>query len=323
MNKSKSVLALGLTPSLQKIHFFETFTIGEVNRAVRIETHAGGKASNVAMAVALLGDTAYAAGFNGGQAGRLAAADVAARGAVPAFTPIHAETRTCHSLVDLKACTVTELVEEFPSVTSTDLVRFTRKMLALLPKCDGLTISGTLPKSFPSDAYVPFGNKATALGIPWLLDSQKAPFLSTLPCRPTLAKLNRFELGQTFGQTVRSEAACVRLLRNVTDAGAAWALMTDGAAPALLVSSDGGFWKLTPERLAKKDLASPIGSGDCTAAGIIHGLVHGLEMPDAVAFGLACGTANARSYVPADFVAPEPTSSGTQVRADRGIGDRR
>ncbi len=304
MNNDKTVLALGLTPALQKIHFFETFVPGEVNRASRIETHAGGKASNLAMALARLGDKAYAGGFNGGQAGRLAAADVAARDAIPAFTPIKAETRTCHSLVDLKARSVTELVEEFPPVTDADLARFTRKMLALLAKCDGLTISGTLPKTFPADAYVPFGTKATARGIPWLIDSQKAPLLSTLPCRPTLAKLNRFELGQTFGKPVRTEGACVRLLHKVTDAGASWALMTDGAAPALLVSSDGSLWKLSPERLAKKDLASPIGSGDCTAAGIIHGLVHGMEMPDAVAFGLACGTANARTYVPADFVPP-------------------
>ena len=132
MNDSKPILALGLTPALQKIHFFDKFVPGEVNRSSRIETHAGGKASNVAMALAALGDKAYAGGFNGGIAGRLAAADVAARGAMPAFTPIHAETRTCHSLVDLSTRTVTELVQEFPPVTEDDLARFTRKMLALL-----------------------------------------------------------------------------------------------------------------------------------------------------------------------------------------------
>ena len=305
MNTQKPILALGLTPALQKIHFFKSFTPGEVNRSIRVETHAGGKASNVAMALARLGDAAYAAGFNGGVAGRLAAADVAARGAIPAFTPIKAETRTCHSLVDLDAKTVTELVEEFPSVNEADLARFTRRMLSLLGTCGGLTISGTLPKSFPPDAYVPFGMKASKLGIPWLLDSQKAPLLATLPCGPTIAKLNRFELSQTLGEPARGERGCLRLLRRLTDVGAKWALMTDGAGPALLVSGDGGSWKLFPEKLAKADLASPIGSGDCTAAGIMHGLVHGLEMPDAVAFGLACGTANAKTYVPAEFAPPE------------------
>ncbi len=308
MNNPKPILALGLTPALQKIHFFDKFTPGEVNRSSRVETHAGGKANNVAMALAALGDKAFAGGFNGGVAGRLAAADVASRGATPAFTPIKAETRTCHSLVDLSTRTVTELVQEFPPVTEDDLARFTRKMLALLGKCGGLTISGTLPKTFSATSYIPFGEKATALGIPWLLDSQKAPLLATLPCHPTIAKLNRFELGQTFGAQTRTEAACVKLLRKVTDAGAQWALMTDGARPSLLVSSDGGLWKLEPQRLDKKDLASPIGSGDCTAAGIIHGLVRGWDMPEAVAFGLACGTANARTYVPADFVAPERRS---------------
>ena len=304
MKERKAILALGLTPALQKIHFFDSFTQGDVNRSRSVETHAGGKASNIAMALAVLGDKAYAGGFNGGTAGRLAAADVAVRGATPAFTPIKAETRTCHSLVDLSKRTVTELVQEFPPVTEADLARFTRKMLALLVKCDGLTISGTLPKTFPATAYMPFGNKATALGIPWLLDSQKSPLLATLPCRPTIAKLNRFELGQTFCAPTRSEAACVKLLRKVTEAGAQWALMTDGARPSLLVSSDGGLWKLVPQQLEKTDLASPIGSGDCTAAGIIHGLVRGWDMPEAVAFGLACGTANARSYVPAQFTPP-------------------
>ena len=304
MNNLKPILALGLTPALQKIHFFDKFTPGEVNRSSRVETHAGGKANNVAMALATLGDKVYAGGFNGGVAGRLAAADVAARGATPAFTPIKAETRTCHSLVDLSTRTVTELVQEFPPVTEDDLARFTCKMLALLGKCSGLTISGTLPKTFSATSYVPFGEKATALGIPWLLDSQKAPLLATLPCRPTIAKLNRFELGQTFGAQTRTESACVKLLRKVTGAGAQWALMTDGACPSLLVSSDGGLWKLEPQRLDKKDLASPIGSGDCTAAGIIHGLVRGWDMPEAVAFGLACGTANARTYVPAQFTPP-------------------
>ena len=305
MKELKAILALGLTPALQKIHFFDSFTQGDVNRSKSIETHAGGKASNVAMALAVLGDKAYAGGFNGGVAGRLAAADVAARGAIPAFTPITAETRTCHSLVDLSTHTVTELVQDFPPVTEADLARFTRKMLAMLGKCVGITISGTLPKSFHATSYVPFGKKATALGLPWLLDSQKEPLLATLQCRPTIAKLNRFELGQTFGAPTRTEAACVKLLRKVTEAGAQWALMTDGARPSLLVSSDGGIWKLEPQRLDRNDLASPIGSGDCTAAGIIHGLLRGWDMPEAVAFGLACGTANARSYVPADFVPPE------------------
>ena len=59
MNNPKPVLTLGLTPALQKIHFFEKFVPGEVNRSSRVETHAGGKASTVAMALAVLGDVAY------------------------------------------------------------------------------------------------------------------------------------------------------------------------------------------------------------------------------------------------------------------------
>lgn len=302
MEKSKQVLALGLTPALQRTLRFERFRPGEVNRAKEATVSAAGKCVNVGLALAALGDAAYVTGFNGGSAGRMVVADVLRRGARPAFTRIRAETRTCTTVIDDATGSVTELVQEAPAVTDDDLARLTRKLLRLLPSCDAMTISGNLPETFPSDAYAPFAEKAEALGIPWLIDSHKAPLLAALPFRPRLAKLNRTELAATFGGEDDREETRVANLRELARMGARWALMTDGARPSLLVSAEGDLYRLAPAPLEKA--ASPVGSGDCTAAGIIHGLLRGLDMVDAVAYGLACGTANARTYVPALFDKP-------------------
>ena len=298
----RPILALGLTPALQRTLRFTEFKPGDVNRAREVTITAAGKCVNVGLALAILGDQAYVTGFNGGSTGRMLIEDVLHRGGLPAFTPIQGETRICDTIIDDATGTVTELVQEAPPVTEADLARLTRRLLRLLPSSSGLSISGTLPKGFPPDAYIPFGRKATELGIPWIVDSQKEALLATLPERPTLAKLNRFELGQTTGSPCKTEKECVAALRDLVRRGAKWMLMTDGPHHALLVS-EMDVLRVKPPHLRK--VCSPIGSGDCASAGIIHSLVHGLPVPDAVAYGLACGTANARTYIPAVFTKPE------------------
>lgn len=298
----RPILALGLTPALQRTLRFSSFKQGDVNRAREVTITASGKCVNVGLALAILGDQAYVSGFNGGTTGRMLVKDVLRRGALPAFTPIRAETRLCDTVIDDATGTVTELIQEAPPATEADLARLTRRLLRLLPSCGGLSISGSLPKGFPPDAYLPFGRKAGDLGIPWIVDSQKAALLKTLPARPTLAKLNRFELGQTAGAPCETEKECVKALRDLVHRGAQWALMTDGPHIALLVT-ELNVYRIKPPYLRK--VCSPIGSGDCASAGIIHSLVHGLPMPDAVAYGLACGTANARTFIPAVFTKPE------------------
>lgn len=314
------VLALGLTPALQRTMFFERFRPGEVNRAREVAVTAAGKCVNVGLALAVLGDKAYVTGFNGGAAGRLLAGDVVRRGATPAFTEIAAETRTCTTVIDGATGDVTELVQEAPAVTRDDLDRMRRDLLGLLPRCSALTISGNLPAAFPADAYAPFAEKASSLGIPWLVDSRGAPLLATLPFRPLLAKLNRQELADTFGGRDDGERRRVENLRRLTAAGARWALMTDGGERALLVSADGRLARIRPERLARA--VNPVGSGDCTAAGVIHAILRGREMPDAVAYGLACGTANARTRVPAEFDKPPEPDDPAGRDGEPGAGDQ-
>lgn len=293
------VLSLGLTPAWQRTLLFDRFETGAVNRARHAFQSAAGKAVNVGLALALLGERSVVLGFNGGVTGRLLAADMRRRGVPPDFVRLAAETRTCTTIL-VPGGAETELVEEAPPLTERDLGRFTRKALRHLASCRALAISGTLPPAVRDESfYAPFAAAAARRGLPWVIDSHRGALLATLPHRPLVAKLNRAELEATCNVCCRAPAALKRAAARLTAGGARWVLVTDGPRPALLLADDGRAWRLQPARLART--VNPVGSGDCVTAGMLHALLRGRPPPAAARFGLACGSANAAALLPADF----------------------
>jgi tagatose 6-phosphate kinase len=295
------ILALGLTPALQRTMLFDRFRAGEVNRALETHLSAAGKAVNVGLALAALGEHCVVMGFNGGAAGRLVEADMRRRGVEPAFTSLACETRTCTTIVDRAGGGETELVEEAHPMTPPQLRRFARAGRERLAHCRALAISGTLPPSLRETGfYAGFAAEAASRDLPWVIDSHREPLLAALTHRPLLAKLNARELGITCGQECRTLARQRRCAARLTAAGARWVLVTDGPRPALLLADDGRAWRLWPPRLKA---LNAIGSGDCATAGLLHALLRGDSPPEAARFGLACGSANAATLLPADFTA--------------------
>ncbi|MDD5708047.1 MAG: PfkB family carbohydrate kinase, partial [Kiritimatiellae bacterium] len=140
------ILSLGLTPALQRTLRFDDLRLGGVNRARGVVESAAGKAVNVGLALAVLGDAALVTGFNGGHTGCQVDSDLRRRGVTQVFTLIRQPTRICTTILQ-PAYEATELVEESPPLTAGDLRQFRRDALRLLASCRALAISGTLPPS--------------------------------------------------------------------------------------------------------------------------------------------------------------------------------
>ena len=81
-------------------------------------------------------------------------------------------------------------------------------------------------------------------------------------------------------------------------AGAAWALITRGPHPAILIDQVGEAWRISPPKI---EVVRAVGSGDCVNAGLVHAWLNGAAMPDAVRFGMGCGCAKALTRTPAEF----------------------
>ncbi len=295
----KSVLCLGLTPTLQRTLVFDRLEMDEVNRARQVVESAGGKALNAARALVALGTPTQVAGFNGGDTGRRVTAYLSAYGVdARTLTTTKAPTRICTTLIDRAGGTVTELVEEAPAPGVAALRRFMRDTLRRTAEAAMLVICGTLPPYADDTFYVPFVRAAAEAGVPVVIDSHRQALVNVLAERPLLAKLNVRELETTLGEQLASEQQIVRGMREMLARGARHVFVTQGGKAAYLVTPRGA-WRFTPPEI--KQRVNPIGSGDSATAGIAHALVTGKPMTRAVALGLACGSANVESLTPADL----------------------
>ena len=296
----KNVLCLGLTPVLQRTLVFKRLEIDEVNRAGKVVESAAGKALNTARALVTLGTPAETAGFNGGETGARITAYLKAYGVgTRTLTPMKAPTRICSTLIDQAAGTVTELVEEAPEPGRAAVKQFVADNLKRVAGASMLVISGTLPPFVKDGFYVPFVKAAAEAGVPVVIDSHKTALINVLFERPLLAKLNVRELETTLGERFRTEAQIVRGMKDLQGMGAQNVFLTHGGKASYLLTQRGAVWCFTPPEIAAH--VNPIGSGDCTTAGIVHMLLKGKGMKDASVFGLACGSANVESQTPADL----------------------
>src|SRR5689334_17576920 len=110
------ILCLGTTPTVQRTMTFDRVTPDAVNRASEVLETASGKSINVARTLHTLGHDVLAIGFLGGPSGQLVRGDLDRAGIGHDFIEVTPKTRTCTTVIDRAAGTVTELVEETRAV---------------------------------------------------------------------------------------------------------------------------------------------------------------------------------------------------------------
>jgi fructose-1-phosphate kinase PfkB-like protein len=134
-------------------------------------------------------------------------------------------------------------------------------------------------------------------------------------------KVNSKELLEALGITPDSASRSVliesgkKLLRQ----GAAMLVVTLGAGGALVVTT-AGVWQVTPPPVS---VTSTVGSGDCMLAGLVVGQLRGYTIPEAVAFGVACGTANALSDLPGCFEQQQVEQLRQQIKIVQVFNDKK
>jgi 1-phosphofructokinase family hexose kinase len=277
---------------------FKSVQLNEVNRARQVIPSAAGKALNTARALASLGIDARVSGFNGGATGDLINRFLGEYGVSSALTSMTAETRICSTLIDESTGTITELVEEAPQPSKPEIAEFIKVNIELVKSSQMLVICGTLPPWAPDDFYRNFTTVAAKLKVPVIIDSHKGALLSVLEDNPLVAKLNFRELETTFGERIESEAQLIDLMGRLVSRGAENVFLTQGKDTAYLLEG-GALSKHLPPAIMRH--LNPIGSGDCTTAGLVGALLQGNTFQESVRSGLACGSANVESLVPADI----------------------
>ncbi|MDJ0343963.1 1-phosphofructokinase family hexose kinase [Streptomyces sp. H10-C2] len=272
----------------------------------------GGKGLNVARVLAALGHRTVATGFAGGSTGdvlreRLAElgaggtatgagtgtrADTRAGSVEDALVPIAGTTRRTIGIVDDATGDTTMFNEAGPTVTAGEWAAFLTGYRKLLAGASAVALCGSLPPGLPVGSFAELIREARTAGVPVLLDTSGEPLRRGLAARPDLIKPNLDELTQLTGSTQPAQAA-----EEARRRGARAVAASLGPEGILAVTEDGCWQALPPARLS----GNPTGAGDSAVAGLLSGLVEGLDWPGRLARAIALSAATVLAPAAGEF----------------------
>ena len=310
LSPSRPVVAAGLSPAWQTIMRFVALEPGEVNRASDVQRCASGKVLNVAVALGALGAISRAVTVMGGAAAGWTAAEFRGLGIELAAVETIADTRCCTTLLDDATGRTTELVENAPPITPSELDRFLAAYEGAVAGAAAVVLTGSLAAGTPSTIYRDLLERTSC---PAIVDARGPELLAALPCRPLLVKPNREELARTVGRALEGEADLRRAMEELREQGAAWVLVTDGAKPALALGPVGCF-RIVPPHLER--VVNPIGCGDCLAAGFAEATSRDLDPIDAIRFGMGCAVFNCGTLLAGRLERPAVETLVSDVRVE-------
>jgi len=295
MIKKERVLTIGLNPAIQKTIVFKGFQYGEVNRSQEYYLTAAGKSVNVCRVLQQLGKPVVALS----PVGCKSLEQWNNLGALDQLKLINYEipgkVRTCITLVDQKTGEATELVvNEPPVITPQREEAFLEEAAKEMARgYTRLVLSGSKAAGFSTQAYSRLVRAACAEGIFVMADFTGEDLRNTLidgKTRPDVVKINKLEFFQTFGEGGSLEERVQKLSREYNNSF----VISDGTNPILAVEGDRVFHKT----IQRVPTVNSVGCGDSMTAGILHGLMGGLSLEEALETGIRFGALNAMSLIP-------------------------
>lgn len=298
----KTVLAVGLSPGIQKTILFPDITAGGVNRSRSYRLDASGKAVNAARVLLQLGGNSIQCvcplGRDNGEL-FMSLARMDGLEVIPVWTG--GNVRYCYTLIEENSGCITELVVGEPVLPSdTPPVEIFRAELDARLRCtDFLVIAGSIPAPWPEGIYSSLIATARTAGIPVLADFQGAELRRCLDSTvPDIIKINAQEFIATL--TDLDPSAVIRddelgdLVASTSRSHGCTIIVTRGLASTVCgTSGPVRYFPVTPVTAV-----NTIGCGDAFNAGVVHTLLAGGKLEQAVEEGHRCASANARSIRP-------------------------
>ncbi len=282
----------------------DTLRPGGTTRCRALRTQAGGKGGNVARALRALGGAAVLAGFAAGRGGRIIEELARDEGLEFDVVVTGGEARVSTVVLGDDG-SVTRLYEFGPEQGPDEERALVDLVGAQIPTPgDWAVITGAAPPGVSPGFYADLVRAVRKAGFRSLVDAADEQLTGALAERPDLVKVNLAEACSAVGLPVahcedekhapeaKLVAEGLELARRLVASGPSQAVVTLGAAGAAAVLGS-REWHV---RTAPVRTVSPVGSGDCFAAGLALSLGRGDE-PD-VALRIAAGAAAANATSP-------------------------
>ncbi len=262
---------------------------GLVNRTESETIYPGGKGINVSIMLRHLGISSKALGFTAGFTGDMLEQLTRAEGCDTDF--IRLPEGNTRINVKIKSQTETDINGQGPAIPKEALDSLFHRLDALSDG-DMLVLAGSIPSTLPDDMYERILKRLRSLGKSILVtaDATGDLLLRLLPYRPFLIKPNHHELGELFGETLRSPAEIVSRAQRLQEMGARNVLVSMAGEGAVLLDETGTVHHSLPPR---GTVVNSVGAGDSMVAGFLAGWTERGNYVHAFRMGLCSGSASA------------------------------
>lgn len=283
------ICTVTLNPSLDYTVELNDLHIGAVNRTFKEKLRPGGKGINVALMLNRLGQPVRALAFAAGYTGHMLAGQLADAG-LPAEL-LWAREGMTRINVKIEAGAETEINGRGPALKPADLVQLASR-LAVLGEGDWVVLAGSLPAGLPPNTYARLLAPLAARGVKAVVDAEGQALAAALEARPFLVKPNRQELEALAGRPLPTRQEVLEAARQLQDRGAVNVLVSLGAQGALLLTGEGqSLFRDAPQGA----VLGTVGAGDAMVAGFLTGWLTTGQWENALALGMAAGSATAFS----------------------------
>ncbi|MGI5933090.1 MAG: 1-phosphofructokinase, partial [Eubacterium sp.] len=284
------IYTVTLNPALDYVISLEgALTPGSINRTDTEAIVLGGKGINVSTILHNLGEDTKALGFVAGFTGDALESGLAAKGIASDF--IHLEQGMTRINVKVKADRETEINGKGPEIPEEARTQLFAKLEKLTAE-DVLVLSGSIPKSMPSNIYEQILAHIRENQVMTVVDTTGEMLMKILKYHPFLIKPNHIELGELFGVTLKSEEEIIAYAGRLQQLGARNVLVSMAGDGAILVDENGGHCRQAP---CSGTVRNSVGAGDSMVAGFLSGYLRTGDYRYALQLGTAAGGATAFS----------------------------
>jgi len=294
------LLTVTSNPTIDRTLHVSHMTVGAVHRADDVHLAAGGKGLNISRAARTLEQDVLATGPLAGRAGQIVADLALAEGlAADWYWLSQGETRTC-LLINHNSGDATVINEQGPMVSDEDWAGFAAYVAALAQQAAAVAFAGSVPLGVRPQALGELACSLVSTNRTVYVDTSGAALAALLAQPQGLCiKVNQAELATALGLDLGDHPIdrLVEAGQMLLNQGVALVVVTLGSDGAIAIAPS-GVWQAKPPSI---EVISTVGSGDSLLAGLAITRLEGKAVDESLAFGVACGSANALSDLPGRF----------------------
>lgn len=281
------VITVTINPAMDKTLTINNFTLGDVNRVSNLRYDIGGKGINVSKVLKNFGIESICTGFLGGIWKDTFEKEFKSRGINNQFVNIQGDTRTNTKVVDLINKCYTDINEQGPVISDSELEEFISRFKNMCSFGDIVVLSGGVCPSIPVDIYATLTKIAKEKGSFVILDADGDLMVEGMKAKPNVIKPNNVEFEKILNSNFKSNEELVSAAKKLTEDGIGHILISLGSEGALYVTKESSYYA----KGLKVPVKSTVGAGDSMVSAIIYSILNSYSDEDLLKFAVACGSA--------------------------------